>query len=274
MKIKVISTLNMLIFIALFILIVYQLIFSKQPDTGLLYKEAELFAASGFTWIIIKKKERDAYAKLYEAHIDGAFENDKRNYRQLIYAIQLLHQGKEKAAIKLLQRLENSCVERKDTIAVLSFLAPAYARNKEADKAIETYRALLAVNPDKASTWSDLGVLYDRQNHMEMAVDCYKKALACDENYEPAHSNIAFCYLKVKISKVALYHALRALKLKDGEQGTISLVAIAYAQLGDIENMEKYYAMYCDVCSSKREKKELRQILDQHLFYSKQNVKR
>jgi tetratricopeptide (TPR) repeat protein len=75
-----------------------------------------------------------------------------------------------------------------------SSLAALFINSKQADRAIEEYKKILAIRPDNASVYTLIGMLEDSRQNYDGAVDNYKKALERDPNSIFAANNLAWNY--------------------------------------------------------------------------------
>lgn len=75
-----------------------------------------------------------------------------------------------------------------------SSLAALFINSKQADRAIEEYKKILAIRPDNAAVYTLIGMLEDSRQNYDGANDNYKKALERDPNSIFAANNLAWNY--------------------------------------------------------------------------------
>jgi Flp pilus assembly protein TadD len=71
-------------------------------------------------------------------------------------------------------------------------LAGLYLRDQKAEKAVEQFNTLLAVNPKQAGPHMLIGVIYDSQRKFELSEKHYRAALDIDPQFAPAANNLAY----------------------------------------------------------------------------------
>ncbi len=66
------------------------------------------------------------------------------------------------------------------------------------DKAIETTKAMIDLNPQDADAIYNLGYMYVQLKKFDEAVETFKKAIDVRPNFEYAYSNLGYCYTQLK----------------------------------------------------------------------------
>jgi len=64
------------------------------------------------------------------------------------------------------------------------------------DKAEETLRKLIELEPEFAPAWNKLGVLFARRKDLRQAEECFEEALRLDPRMAEPHSNLGNIYLE------------------------------------------------------------------------------
>lgn len=85
-----------------------------------------------------------------------------------------------------------------------STLGFIYFSKNQDDKAIETYKKVIRLNPDYAQVWILLGKLYFRQNQYDEAINACKKALEIDPEYIMALNELGYIYGKMEKNNMAI----------------------------------------------------------------------
>jgi tetratricopeptide (TPR) repeat protein len=73
-------------------------------------------------------------------------------------------------------------------------LAKIYNSEKQTDREIEIYKALIEKRDDQPSPHSLLGIIYEKQEKYDLAETHYQKALGINSGYVPALNNLAYLY--------------------------------------------------------------------------------
>lgn len=90
-------------------------------------------------------------------------------------------------AIKILEKAEQYDSERTDVHNLLGF---CYFKLKEHEKAIESFRNVLRLNPSSAIDYANIASNYRDMGNKEMAIRHYKLALELDETIDFARENL------------------------------------------------------------------------------------
>ncbi len=93
-------------------------------------------------------------------------------------------------------------------------LALAYMNRGDYPKAIEEYRASIAIAPDVAPPYYDIGLCYEALGRIDEARRWYEQALAHDERHVEAHINLANVLLSEGAAEGAIRHYRRAIELR------------------------------------------------------------
>jgi Tfp pilus assembly protein PilF len=87
--------------------------------------------------------------------------------------------------------LLQALVESPTNTEVHVFLAYAYSKLGDQEKAIEILEQALAISPQSAKIHYNLGVVYQKSRNLTQAKDQYARALTLDPNYEAAKKALA-----------------------------------------------------------------------------------
>lgn len=98
-----------------------------------------------------------------------------------------------------------------DTVVIYTLLGDAYRAKGMADKAIESYRKALSVDPGFASAYYGIGVAYMSRRNIQMASDYFRKTLQLDPDNTLALSDMAdLLLIRGSNPEEALVYARRA----------------------------------------------------------------
>ncbi len=115
-------------------------------------------------------------------------------------------------------------------------LGLAYTHKGLIEEAISEFKQALECNPNLAQAYVNLGGLYmtaDSDSAKSIAANL--RALEIDPDLGPAHSNLAFGYLRSGQPEKAIPHGQKALELMPGSAQSYHLLATAYLQAGQAE---------------------------------------
>lgn len=87
------------------------------------------------------------------------------------------------------------------------------------DKAIDSYKVAIAINPEFAEAWNNLGVVYGTQRRYQEALDCFEKALQIDPVYENALLAKARALKDLNRRREALHTINRFIQLNNDNEG-------------------------------------------------------
>lgn len=85
--------------------------------------------------------------------------------------------------------LEGEISRNPDKLETLIELGNAYFDTNQYDKAIETYRRALDIDPNNADVWTDMGIMYRRRGEPGKALEAFDQATAVDPDHEISRFN-------------------------------------------------------------------------------------
>ena len=107
-------------------------------------------------------------------------------------------------------------------------LGLAYTHKGLIDEAISEFKQSLECNPNLAQAYVNLGGLYmTAEADPAKSIEANLKALELDPDLGPAHSNLAFSYLRGGQPEKAILHGQKALELIPGSPQAYQLLATA-----------------------------------------------
>ena len=101
-------------------------------------------------------------------------------------------------------------------------------------EAISEFKQALECDPNLAQAYVNLGGLYEEVEPAK-SIEANMKALEINPDLGPAHSNLAFGYLRCGEPDKAIAHGKRALELMPGSPKAYQLLAAAYLEAGQAE---------------------------------------
>ena len=110
-------------------------------------------------------------------------------------------------------------------------LGLAYSHKSLIAEAISEFKQALECDPNLAEAYVNLGGLYADAEPAK-SIEANMKALEINPDLGPAHSNLAFGYLRGGEPEKAVVHGKRALELMPGSLKAYQLLAAAYLESG------------------------------------------
>jgi tetratricopeptide (TPR) repeat protein len=113
-------------------------------------------------------------------------------------------------------------------------LGLAYAHKGLAPEAVSEFKQAIECDPNLAEAYVNLGGLYADAEPAK-SIEANLKAIEINPDLGPAHSNLAFGYLRCGDPDKAVTHGKRALELMPGSPRAYQLLATAYIEAGQAE---------------------------------------
>ena len=99
--------------------------------------------------------------------------------------------------------------------------------------AIDTYKAALAIQPDRPDALSNLGAAYVRLGQYDEGIKHYEAALAADPLNTPVRLNLALAYYKSARPQLAIPHLRRVVASDPESKSGMLVLADCYVQTGE-----------------------------------------
>ncbi|HJZ68400.1 MAG TPA: tetratricopeptide repeat protein [Blastocatellia bacterium] len=116
--------------------------------------------------------------------------------------------------------------------------------------AINGYKAVLALRPDRVDARSNLGAAYVRLGRYEEAIEQYKRALAIDSLNTTIRFNLALAFYKSEYTAEAIEELTRVVASQPGNTNAVLLLADCHLRMGEykriIELLSPLEARYGD----------------------------
>jgi tetratricopeptide (TPR) repeat protein len=113
-------------------------------------------------------------------------------------------------------------------------LGLAYTHKGLRAEAVSEFKQALECDPKLAEAYVNLGCLYS-DDEPAKSMDANLKALEFKPDLAPAHTNLAFAYLRSGEPGKAILHGKKAFELMPGSPKAYQLLASAYLQAGQAE---------------------------------------
>ncbi len=248
MKEKLLGFLRVILTLGLIALYVYILFIWKDENNSLVIKL--IFLAFGVVFAIVKRNAKPSpilykkYEKAYKDFLAGAFVNDRESYMKLVEASIYWDKKQFEKAHAILDNLLSKCTCSKDYLVVYNVKAICYARARQNEPLVETYKEILKLNMTDSMIWSNLGWTYLSLGKTKEAQEAFTSAITYNPENANAYNNAATYYLKVANPEKALEYAKKAMELNRDLYQPMSTAAIASMMLGDVESADKYCELY------------------------------
>lgn len=248
MKKGILILLNIFVVVGSIAFLVYYLFFAEVVKYDRIAKCVIVLVSYLLATMGIKDKrsvlDYKVYEELYKPFINGAFSDDKKNYRELLEVTVYYNRSQYKKAYKLLDKLEKKCMRSKDFAAVHMFRALCLDDEKKKEQAAVYYQKALNYDMANSHAWSNMGYCHMQLGKSKEAYEAYSNAILYDSKNPFAYNNLGVYYIRQGNAQQALENALRALELDSRMYQAMSTAAMAYKLLGDNANAEKYTKMY------------------------------
>ncbi len=187
-----------------------------------------------------KQKLPDAvFEEKFKNEINGAFSNDRRNYKKLIKAIRFYGFEQYHKALKILPKLEKVCDIKQDFFAVYFLMGVCY-HEIDLKLAIDAYLKALKYNDKNAKIWINVGVAYYKMDCYEFAYEAFLKAISLGDVPPVVYTNMACLLADMQEPEEAIEYARKGLSLNSKISDGYYAMAISYKMLGNEEEAERY----------------------------------
>jgi tetratricopeptide (TPR) repeat protein len=131
-------------------------------------------------------------------------------------------------------------------------LALLYERAKMKEKALESMKSLLRLNPNSASALNYIGYTYaDRGEKLDKAQEMIERALHLKPDDGFVTDSLGWLFFKKGEYEKALKILLKANSMAPGEPAILEHIADTYLATGDRKEAKKYFQKALDLESSK-----------------------
>ena len=155
---------------------IYRDLIAQRPDMATGYEHLAFVAwETGQPAVAIATLQQALAAGVANAEIESKL------------GMYLAESGRAREGLPLLERAASRPPVEVDT---LNALAIGYARAGMDDRAIATFRRVLAIDPHSAMAWQNIGSVELGRGQLEPARDAFTRALAADPNWAAAHTGL------------------------------------------------------------------------------------
>ncbi len=120
-------------------------------------------------------------------------------------------------------------------------LGSAYPIKDEMDKAIESYKKALEINPNLADAYAGLGAVYADIEQVDEAIRYFQKAIEINPTYIAAYLNLASTYEYNDQTDVAIAFYEKAIEINPAIAGAYISLGDLYLSKGDTDKAIKTY---------------------------------
>lgn len=242
-KLLIIRIIAVLLIAAAIGLYVYGVAVNGEAPTENLLRTV-IIALSGVSALMKtfpKRKPLSTYSSAFTKELGSAFAEDTKKRERLLEAVRLFDEDKNGAALKVLNDLKMEARTRDEHYAVGLFTALCQTDLGLREAAIATYEEMAAKGAVSSQLYSNMGAQYAAMKNVEKAMDAYNKAIELDPENPLPYSNVANMAVADGAYDVAIAAGKRALEINPAQYQAASAVAMAYAALGNEDEVEKYY---------------------------------
>lgn len=211
----------------------------EMKDLERLLKDAKLTVKEGDTTVVVDKKvDKTIYAN--------------KNFREIQDYMMEKCSGM-KTLIKSDDMLSEKSLSANPKAMKLYSEAHDYFDKKKFEKAVETYKKALALDPEFAFAWDNLGLTYRHMGNYDEAIKCYRKSLEIDPYGTMPLQNIATAYEFKKEYALAAEAYEKLINIDSANPEGYYGAARAFYFAGDYEkgcdNIFKAYKIYSETKS-------------------------
>lgn len=120
------------------------------------------------------------------------------------------------------------------------FMGSSYAKEKQDEKAMATFKKATAANPGSAIAWQSLAVLAVQKARYKESIDYIKNAMSLDSANTDLYSMLAECYMNLKSYKNALEAYKTAISISPDKGVLYGNLAWVYYLLNDDNKCIEY----------------------------------
>jgi len=196
--------------------------YQRAIQLNITKKEAYLYIGNAYE----QQKDYAGAATSYERYLLLLPEKPGPAYYQLGLCYSEL--GQTDKAIASLQDAVKSQPQEQQYINQLGLV---YQKAQQYEKAEETYRLLVQIDPQNAlKTYSYIVRMYDDANLPEKAIDAARKVIEVDPKSEVSSLNLGIIYYKLKRYDEAIATFRQALAIKPGYELALNYIGVSYSQ--------------------------------------------
>jgi tetratricopeptide (TPR) repeat protein len=142
-------------------------------------------------------------------------------------------------AIEELNKAADMGVKRYKLEQVYTLLGNTYCNLKQYEKAIDSHKKSLEVNPEFCEAWVNMGVTYRQKGNYDKAEECYKKAMEINPKDPELWSNLGSLHMQKGENDKAITEFEKAIELNNNMAVTHGSYALALAIAGRYEDADK-----------------------------------
>ena len=122
------------------------------------------------------------------------------------------------------------------------------------ERAFESLKAALSIDPKNLKVNHQFGVLYDRMGQYEKAIPFYKAAIEIDANFADAHLDLAIALDQMELFEEAIKEYEEVLRLGTDDIEVYFRLGLLYDSFMDAENAMRHTIRAQELAEEKNEK--------------------
>ncbi|MCX8064897.1 MAG: tetratricopeptide repeat protein [Candidatus Hydrogenedentes bacterium] len=201
-------------------------------------------------WLIHNPEDPDAYYHLGVLYLDAKnyTEAEKHllqtlklapNHKSSPYNLAIIYANKKdwESAIKYIKIATERNPKKSDVWVTHGWIYETLGNSKEAE---EAYKKALSISPSDYKALTHLGILLLKNNLLNDAENLLQKAVSINPSYPLAKFNLAQIYIRKRMPRLAIELLSTVYCKYTPKEEALKNLGIAYLQVLDYQNAEKY----------------------------------
>jgi len=126
-------------------------------------------------------------------------------------------------------------------------LGLAYAKSEDYEKAIESFKQVIRINPDYAEVHCLLGLVYAESGDYEKAIEAYKQAIHIKYDDAEVHNVLGYAYVKSGNYEKAIEAYKEAIRINPNLAAAHNILGYAYIAVSDRSSALEEYKILKDL---------------------------
>lgn len=145
------------------------------------------------------------------------------------------------------QEVQQQLKENPNDADALYHLADLYDRNGQYREAIEAYKKVIQLKPDKGYAYFKMGTAYSRSGQPDKAVEAHLRALEHLPNNAQVYNNLGIAYGKLGKDDEEISALQKALQIRPRYASASFNLGATYLRKGDKESAQREYEKLRDI---------------------------
>lgn len=220
--------------------LVYNVFFNENETFLLENRHTVKFIIIFLFAIFSGRKSQYFYEKNYSNIIKDSFSKNKKLYNKLLKSISLYNESKFTKSIFILKELKSNCKTTNELYCVNLFLALNNTDMENYSESIKIYETMIQQGLSDSRVYSNLSMQYQVVSDFDKAIETCKMAILLNPSNYFAYNNLAYSYFYAADYENAIKNAKQSLSINEKCTQSIKLLVIIYNYFEDTENASKY----------------------------------